>query len=137
MPSLLDQLTVYLYLTRTISPKIEPMDRDRLTLIGGALAVELGLYRIANFCRQMVLDHNQGHMLRKFDTMSEALYDEDYQHFLKTIRKRFTFEQAEALLEKIGIDWRGCVSESGDPEESAARILGVTKEWLKKQFMNA
>ena len=57
MSSPAEQLGMYLHLARASQQRQRPLVRDRLLVLAGAIAVEMGLNGIAAYCRQQILDH--------------------------------------------------------------------------------
>ena len=114
--------------------RLNMMDRDRLLVISATIASERHLEPLAGFLRQLVLDHNAGHMLKKYATVYEAMVDPDFMHFLRTVRRRFPIERVEQKLAEHGFvvptHDRGERSEL----EVMAELFGVEPDWISRTF---
>lgn len=127
-------LGVYLHLARASQQRVRPHVRDRLLVIAATQATQLGLSRIAAYCRQMVLAHNPQHMIGNHDTVAEALDDSDFLHLLKQLQRRFPQEEAERMLASLGIDQGREWETYYTGEEYAAALLGETPQSLAERF---
>ena len=86
-------LGMYLHLARASHLRRQPLVRDRMLVLAGATAAEMGLSGVAAECRSRVLAHNPQHMLSNRPTMAAALEDERFQAHLNQLRRRlFTRE---------------------------------------------
>ena len=130
----IDQLSVYLHLVQAAQKKKQLPDRDRLLTLAAVCAAENQMHAIAGYCRHLVLENNHGHMLRRWPSVATAIEDEDFQTFLKQVRRRFPPERAESMLTKMGID-RARERETYYSEgEYAAALLGVDLDWLQENY---
>ncbi len=134
MPGTIHELATFLHLAQTFWRQKKMSDRDRLLVLGGSLASESGLSRIAAYCRQLVLQNNHGHMIRRWDSFAQALGDEDFMHFLRQLRRRFPLEKAESILSSFDIQLANERATYFTDEEYAAAILGVDLDWLAQEF---
>ena len=109
-------------------------DRDKALVIGGACASMMQMKAIEKFCRSVILQRNHGHMLKRWETITEALEYEDFHLLLKQIKKKLPEERAEEILEEF--DYRCAVRKSDHTsnESFAAAVLGLEFEWLKENF---
>lgn len=109
-------------------------DRDRALVMAGTCASLVEMPPIANFCRQLILKNNQGHMLRKYDSFGEALEDSDFGFFVKQVRRKLMPEHAEAQL--AALDYQCDVRETDYPSEFeyAAAVMGVDARWIRDHF---
>jgi hypothetical protein len=105
-----------------------------LLVICGALAAEVGLTKIAALCRMKVLQHNHGHMLRRWETFALAAADGDFRQFHKQLERRYPPEKAEQLLQTLQIDWAAGRAAYYSDEEYAASIWGLTPAQLAEMF---
>ena len=130
----IDQLATFLYLANANWKMLQMSDRDRLLVLCAVQAADLGFPSIAAFCRQLVLKNNQGHMLRRWDSVEEALEDEDFHTFLKQVRRRFPVERAETMLNEMGIQLSNERNTYYTPFEYLSSILGVEPDWLEEHY---
>ncbi len=109
-------------------------DRDKALVIGGACASMMQMKAVENFCRSVVLQRNHGHMLKRWESITEALEYEDFHLLLNQIKKKIPEDRAEEILEEF--DYRCSVKKSDHTsnESFAAAVLGVELEWLKENF---
>ncbi len=77
--------------------------RDKFLLLTGISACRVGWLDIAARCRELVLAHNPSHLIRRYDSLPDALRDEDFGPFQKQLDRFCTFEKAEHLLTEMGI----------------------------------
>lgn len=106
--------------------------RDRLLILAGVIAAENKLTRIAACCRHRVLQHNPQHLLGRWPTVSAALADVEFAHFLRHLYRRYPKERAERMLVTLGIE-RGCErAVYFTDEEYAASLLGVPLSELEQ-----
>ena len=134
MSNLTHQLGIYLHLARASRQRRRPLVRDRLLVLAGATAVQMNLPQIAAYCRREILLHNPRHMLRRWPNMDEALLDEDFQSHLKQLRRRYPCEQAERMLDSLGIQMARERDTYFSDIEYAAAILGTTTDALDEMF---
>src|SRR5258708_2144181 len=97
-------LGLYLTLAQASEQRNRRSVRDKLLVLAGSLAAELGLDLIAAYCRRQVLANNPGHLVGHHPTLAAALEDERFQRFLAQLRRRFTRERAEHMLGSLRID---------------------------------
>jgi hypothetical protein len=109
-------------------------DRDRALILAGTCASMLQMMPIADFCRQLVLTNNQGHMLRKYSSFGEALEDPDFGVFLKQVRRKLMPEYAEAQLMALDYHCDVRASDYASKFEYAAAVMGVDAEWIHDHF---
>ncbi len=128
------ELILYLRVAQAFKNRLRMSDRDRALVMAGTCASVLNMNPIADFCRQLVLQHNQGHMLRKYEHFRDALEDPDFGVFLKQVRRKLTPEQAESQI--VSLDYV-CDVKPTDYEtrsEFAAAVMGVDAKWVKDHF---
>lgn len=104
MPERDSTLGVYLHLARASHQRMQPMVRDKLLVLAGVEAQTLGLDPISALCRHKVLAHNARHLVRRWPTLSAALADERFQTYLKQLRRRYSREKTEHMLDSLGIE---------------------------------
>jgi len=127
-------LGVYLHLAQASVRRRRPHVRDRLLLLAAEQAVVMGLDAIAAFCRLLVLEHNPHHLVRRWDTMAEALEDDEYQCFSRQLRRRYPQERAERILQTLNIELGRERESYYSDYEYAAALLGTTTQALDQHF---
>jgi hypothetical protein len=134
MPDDVNALAVYLHLSRASEQRRRPHVRDRLLVMSAVAATRAGLPRIAAYCRSRVLQHNPQHLLRRWPSMAAALRDPDFLRFLTHLEKRYSQEQAEQLLQSLGIEMGRERDAYFSDEEYTAAIAGTTLAKLDDLF---
>ena len=88
----------------------------------------------AEFCCQLILQNNQGHMLRNYPSFFDAIEDPDFEFYLRQIRRKLDPEQAESqiLLLRYRCDVKP--SDYKTKSEYAAAVRGVDSKWIKDHF---
>lgn len=109
-------------------------DRDKALVIVGTCASMLQMNAIENFCRSVILQRNHGHMIKRWQSFTEALEYEDFHLLLKQIRKKLSVEAAEDLLEEFEYRCKARKSDHNSNESFAAAVLGVDYDWLIENF---
>lgn len=104
MPEADRTLGMYLHLARASQSRKQPMVCDKLLVLAGVQAEQMGLEPISALCRHKVLSHNARHLLRQWPTVTDALEDERFQAYLKQLRRRYSPEKAEHMLHTLGIE---------------------------------
>ena len=131
-------LGTYLHLAAQHGKRLMMSDRDRFLVISAVIAEKIGLFRVAAYCRHLILENNPGHMVKRWSTLKSALEDTDFLHFLKQVQRRFPQERAEQLLlEEFKIVRANERAAYYDDEEYAAALLGIEVEWLRNHFGDA
>ncbi len=133
-PIPVQRLGVYLHLAQASKRGRRLLMRDRMLVLGGSLAAELGLHSLAAYCRDEILSHNPKHMIRRWATVAHALDDDDFLVFLKQIRRRYPTERAERMLDAMGLDMARERETYYTDAEYAAAILGTTPNELARRF---
>ena len=134
MSELLTELVLFLRLAQAFRNRLQMPDRDRALVLGGSYAALLKMTSISAFCKQLILQNNHGHMIRKWDSFEDAIEDSDFVVFLKQVRRRIPVERAETLLIEFGYN---CDVERTDYQTDvafAAAVMGVDDEWLNETF---
>jgi len=116
-------LGLYLHLARASRRRGQPQVCDRLLILAGTIAARMDLPAIDAHCRQIVLDHNPRHLIRRWPTFLTALDDSDFLHFLKQLQRRYPQERAEQLLHALGFEMGQEREAYASDEEYAAEIL--------------
>ena len=91
----------------------QPYGELRFLLLAGSAACQAGWADVPRRCRERVLEINPHHMLAKYDTLEEALRDDEFQTFLSRLDRFCSFEMAEALLEKLSPGWQSIDFDAG------------------------
>src|SRR5688572_17354005 len=134
MSTAAEPLAMYLHLARASQQRQQPLVRDKMLLLAGAIAAERGLDQVAACCRQRVLAHNVGHLIGRYASFSAALEDDSFQIYLRKLRRDFPLEKAEHMLDSLGIQLAGERDTYYTAHEYAASLLGVSTEELDRQF---
>ena len=134
MSSPVEQLGMYLHLARASQQRQRPLVRDRLLVLAGAIAVEMGLNGIAAYCRQQILDHNPRHFVGHWPSLQLALPDEEFQSHRRQLLRRFPQEKVEQMLDSLGIQMAREREVYFSDYEYAAAILGTTPQALDALF---
>jgi hypothetical protein len=132
-----DLLGLYLHLARASRQRMRPHVADRFLIIAGTIAARMSLHDIAAYCRQLVLEHNQNHMIRRWATFDAALGDENFLHFLRRQQRRYPQETAERMLHGLGIDMARERATYFSDAEYAAALLGTTPGAIRAFFDDA
>jgi len=96
-------LGMFLHLAWVSEHRGRPFATDRLLVLAGALATELGLPSVADSCRHRVLNHNRQHLLRKSASMADALRSSDFAILIQQLRRRYPQERVEQMMADLGI----------------------------------
>ncbi len=127
-------LIVFLHLARAFELRRQPLDRDKMLVLAGAEAAELGLHPIGAICGRKILENNTGHMLRYYRSFSHALADDDFQVYLRQVRRAYPREKAELLLQEFGIELGNERATYASDYEYAASLLGTTPVELEAKL---
>jgi hypothetical protein len=104
MPAPDRTLGIYLHLSRASHLRQQPMVRDKLLVLAGVQSEEMGLEQISALCRHKILVHNSRHLVGQWPTFASALNDEQFQSYLKQLRRRYSAEKSEHMLDALGIE---------------------------------
>jgi hypothetical protein len=105
-----------------------------MLVLGGAIASEINLPAVAAYCRAEILGHNPQHIVRRWPTMEAAIANDEFQTFLKQIRRRFPAEKAERILVSHGINLARERETYYSDAEYAAAILGKSMDELEALY---
>ena len=128
------ELIIFARLSQAFKSRLMMQDRDRALIMVGVCSSMLQMHEIANFCQQLILQNNRGHMLKRYENFEEALTCEDFVTFLKQVRRKLPTERAETQLEELGYKCDVRRRDYTDPDVFIAAVLGVDFEWVKENF---
>jgi hypothetical protein len=129
------QLGMYLHLARAAELRRQPLVRDRLLLMAGALAASIPeLAPIGECCRERILQNNPGHMVARWPTLAEGLAQADLGGLVAQVSRRYGPEQAEQLLAQLGIERGYERSAYFSDGEYAAGLLGERWDELVRRY---
>jgi hypothetical protein len=134
MNEVLEEIVLFLKLAQAFKARLQLSDRDRALVIAASCAANYQMDAVAEFCRQLILQNNRGHMLRKWATMHEALKDDDFLHFLRQVKRRLPVERAETLLVEFGYRCDVQLSDYANETAFVAAVMGVDGDWLVENF---
>ena len=97
------ELVIFAKLAQAFKSRLMMQDRDRALVMTGVCASMMQMKEIASFCRQLILQNNRGHMLKRYESFEEALTAEDFVTFLKQVRRKLPTERAEIQIEAISV----------------------------------
>lgn len=127
-------LGLYLHLARASEQRQRWLVRDKMLVLAGVTAAEMELPTVAAFCREKVLQHNTGHVVGHFNSLEEALKDEDFHVYLVRLRSRYPRERAEHILGTLGISQANERDSYYTDYEYAAALMGTTPAELDRKF---
>lgn len=117
-------LGMYLHLARASAARRQPMVRDKLLVLAGVTALEMELPDVAERCRGEILLHNAWHLVRKWPTLGAAVADDRFEPYLKQLRRRYSPERAEHMLQSLGIELARERESYYTDQEYALALLG-------------
>jgi hypothetical protein len=121
-------LGMYLHLARASQMRRQPMVQVKLLVLAGVQAEGMGLAEIAALCRHKVLAINARHLLRRWPTIQEALAAEPFQAYLKQLRRRYSGEKIEHMVQSLGIEMGQERAAYFSDREYAAALLDTPLE---------
>jgi hypothetical protein len=131
----IEHLGLYLHLARAAELRRQPLVRDRLLLLAGALAAGIpDLGPIAQCCRERILRNNPGHMVSRWPTLAEGLAQAELAGLVSQVARRYSPEQAEQLLTQLGIERGAERSAYFCDGEFAAALLGERWDDLLRRY---
>jgi hypothetical protein len=128
------ELILYLRLSQAFKERRKMQERDKALVIVGTCASMMQMKALESFCRSVILQRNHGHMIKRWDSFTEALEYEDFHLLLKQIRKKLSVEAAEELLAEFEYRCPARKSEHDSNESFAAAVLGIEHDWLIENF---
>ena len=134
MNSLLNELILFLRLAQAFNDRLLLPDRDRALVLAACCAELNQMPPVAEFCRQLILQNNRGHMVRKWNSMGDALQNADFVHFLRQIQRKLPVEAAESKLLEIGYNCDVKRKDYESDQQFVAAVMGVDADWLNEKF---
>jgi hypothetical protein len=123
MPQLEPLLLTYLQLAEASQLRHQLLVRDKLLVLVGITALELGWDEISASCRQQILLHNPRHMIRRWPDLATATGAERFRAYLKQLRRKYSPERAEHMLDALGISLQKPQAPSHRLRERAATMV--------------
>lgn len=96
-------MLAYLQLADVAHLKRQTLGRGRFLVLGGASALRAGWPEVAERCRAAILADAPKHLLGRYPSFADAMRDADFKPFLVRTEKFCPFEQAESLLDGLGL----------------------------------
>jgi hypothetical protein len=128
-------LGLYLHLARAAGLRRQPLVRDRVLLLTGALAAgDSELAPIAECCREQILQHNPGHMVGRWPTLAQGLETEELTSLVAQLARRYGPEHAEQLLAQLAIQRGAERSVYFSDGEYLAALLGERWDQLQRRY---
>mgnify|MGYP001189782844 CR=1 FL=1 len=127
-----DLLVTYLHLAWASARRNRPLVRCRFLLLAANEALSHQMNEIADFCRLEILRENPAHLVGRWDTLAQAQESSDWDALVHQLRRRYSRERAEQLLDVLGIDLALEQATYSSGEEYAASLLGKSLEVLKE-----
>lgn len=104
-----------------------------MLLLAAAVGADMRLTKLAAYCRQEILEHNPRHLIGQWETVEEALLQDEFLGLLKQVRRKYSVERSERLLESLGIEIANERDTYYRDEEYAAAILGLDPKQLLEE----
>jgi hypothetical protein len=122
-------LLTYLHLAQASQARNQLLVRDKLLVLAGVEATGLGWEDIAEGCRAQVLAHNPRHLVRRWETVNLAVEAERFGSYLKQLRRKYSPERAEHMLQSLGISLTRHDGDPTEPREQAAALIENVAQW--------
>jgi hypothetical protein len=124
----------YLHLARAAELRRQPLVRDRILVLAAVIAAQIDLTPIAAACRERILRHNPGHMLGRWQAVTAALAEEDFQSLVNQLSTRYGPERVEQMVAQLGIERGNERAVYASDGEYAAALLSEDWEDLQLRF---
>jgi len=121
-------LGMYLHLARASRMRQQPLVRDKLLVLAGVQAEEMGLDEISALCRHRILSQNPRHLVGRWPSIGEALGTEPFQAHLKQLKRRYSSEKIEHMIASLGIEMGNERQAYFSDSEYAAALLNTKVE---------
>lgn len=92
------ELRAYLQLAAISHTRGQWLPRNKFLILAGAAACHAGFLDVAEHCRRLVNTHSPKHLLGRYESFPAALKSEEFQSYLKQLKKFCSLERAEHLL---------------------------------------
>jgi hypothetical protein len=125
MPQPEQLLLTYLHLARASQVRRQMFVRDKFLVLSGVTASQLGWSDIAASCRERVLLHNPRHLIRRWSDLERAGHAERFDTYLKQLRRKYSPEKAEHMLQSLGIPLRLPADELRDSRGRATLLVAA------------
>lgn len=116
-------MLLYLQLADVSRRKQQTGGRDKFLVLAGVEALRAGWPDVAELCRTAVVEDAPRHLLGQYETFADALRDADFQPFVRRMERFCPFEQAEALLEGLGLPTTHDFAENETAGKKARSLL--------------
>ena len=104
--------------------------RDKFLVLAGVAASRAGHAAVAQRCRELLLAHNPAHLLKRYETIEQALGDVEFEAYLRQVSRFCSYEKAEHLLSQLDISTElPKLSAKLSAEEYALLLLGHSPGW--------
>lgn len=100
-------MCAYVQLALISDEKSQGQARDRFLLLAAVEACKAGWLEVAEVCRARIVAANPAHQLNHHASMSDAMRDADFQRLAAKWERYCPFEQAEHLLNQLGLSPEG------------------------------
>lgn len=98
-----ERMLGYAELAALAGERGQPDERVRFLVLAGVAACRAGLPDIAETCRVEIERANARHLVVQYETLADALRDPDFEPFLRSLERRYPWEQSEHVLAELGI----------------------------------
>lgn len=99
--------------------------RDKFLVLAGVAASRGNYPAVARRCRELLLSHNPAHLLKRYETVEEALEDDEFLAYLRQLSRFCSYEKAEHLLSQLEISTDlPKISAKLSPADYALLLLG-------------
>ncbi|MEM7782764.1 MAG: hypothetical protein AAF623_05370 [Planctomycetota bacterium] len=129
-----EEIVVYLRVAQAFDERRYMSDRDRALVMAGTCACAMRMPFIADFCRELILKNNSGHMLRKYADFEDAISDPDFGVFVKQVRRKLPPHMAKTKISLFDYECEVRQEDYESKVEFVAAIMGVGIDWLEEQF---
>jgi hypothetical protein len=103
--------------------------RDKFLVLAGIAADRAGHAAVAGRCRELVLANNPSHLLKRYESLAQALEDEEFQAYHKQLARFCSYEKAEHHLSQLDISTElPKINARISPADYALLLLGSSHE---------
>lgn len=103
--------------------------RDKFLILAGVAADRAGHPAVAERCRELVLANNPSHLVKRYDSLAQAIADDEFQAYLKQLSRFCSYEKAEHHLSQLDITTElPKITARLSPAEYALLLLGRSHE---------